>query len=529
TDVKSWLPYVLGVAGGAVVLAALVGVTWWRYGHRMEFLCRSPPSRGDSEADAVILHGEDHEQLVKETLLPGVRALGYDILEEVTTPGRLELPDRLEAVETSHSVLLTFSTREMAEDAQVNFLARYVFSRKTRSTVLFIRSQHHHNTDTDTTTRENGPRSREEADVESGQQRGSQDNNVVAGTPPPTLKKNAARNPWNNDTIRSFRVLNLPRSLYPGTSSSSSSPSSSSTRAERSWREARDVEKFWYSLQKGLPKAPRPRRTSRSGGDSEGRHRRRTNAGRVPSSTESQRPLMASVTAAGRSRGGSSLTEAGRSGAFPSTAMTSVTDAEPSATPTRDSHNDDDDDVFLKIPSPVPVEIHADPTSGGPPPPPPSQPFPEPSGDGGDRSNAPQGQPGNTSRVVVEGVPRQYYAHPDDEEEQEKDSQACCAPHSDSSDRSSNGAASKNHHHQHHYHHHPPPAKSDPRQKSLITRAGWEVGKEGGGKFVARSGGGGGEEGEEEGCCSLLESQESGYHSPVGHSHEGVPAFAAGQ
>ncbi|XP_076435751.1 uncharacterized protein LOC143275486 [Babylonia areolata] len=438
TDVKTWLPYVLGVPMGAVVLVVLIGFTWWRYGHRIEFWCRGQRIKGDSEADAVILHGEDHEQLVKETLLPGVRALGHDILEEVTTPGRLELPDRLEAVETSHSVLLTFSAREMAEDAQVNFLARYVLSRKSRSTVLFIRSQHDdHDDDTDTTAagpnaaKENSPRISEEDEcAESVQQRDSRqhNNNTVDGTTPkrnptrngpriseddeenaenaqqrdshvvggtPSKKKNAARNPWNNDTIRSFRVLTLPRSLHPGKSSSSSSSpsSSSSTRAERSWREARNVEKFWYSLQKGLPKASRT--GSRNSG-SEG-HRLRTNGGRVPSSRESHTPLIATSVSAERSGGsasedgrrtnvgcvpscreshtplmalgvsaersgsGSSVTEASESGTFPS-----VNDVEAlrSVTPTRD------DGVFWKTLSPsamVPDAIHAHPTSWDPP------------------------------------------------------------------------------------------------------------------------------------------------------------------
>ncbi|XP_076435576.1 uncharacterized protein LOC143275389 [Babylonia areolata] len=149
SDVKSWLSFELGIAGGAVVLVTSIAVTWWRCRRWAGFRFRSQPGRGSFESDAVILHGEDHEALVKHFLLPGVRSLGYNVLEEVTSPERLELLDQLEAVENSHSVLLTFSAREIAEDKHIQFLTRVVFSRKNHATVLFLRWPHHHHDDDD--------------------------------------------------------------------------------------------------------------------------------------------------------------------------------------------------------------------------------------------------------------------------------------------------------------------------------------------------------------------------------------------
>ena len=40
--------------------------------------------------DAVVVYGEDHQDLARNQLRPRLRDLGYDVLEELARPGRRE-------------------------------------------------------------------------------------------------------------------------------------------------------------------------------------------------------------------------------------------------------------------------------------------------------------------------------------------------------------------------------------------------------------------------------------------------------
>ena len=163
-----------------------------------------------------------------------------------------QLQEYLQAVEDSHSVILTFSTQELKADQQIHVLHQFVFRRKARHNVVVIRFQ-----DNDSRPGRLPPDAG--GDVEAAQPLKNDDDSV-----------------WNTTELKSFKILNVSKALLLGESD------------QLGLTDRRNADKFWYTLRKYLPKL------------ADGSSRTSTRTRRNDSMADSERPLM-SRSSMGRS------------------------------------------------------------------------------------------------------------------------------------------------------------------------------------------------------------------------------------
>ncbi|KAK7091021.1 hypothetical protein V1264_010739 [Littorina saxatilis] len=279
----TWLlPVILSLVAVAVVTVVVIAV-WWRCGHRLVFWCRTLPDRGEFDHDAVIVHDQDLEELARVHLKPGLKGLGFDVMDEVATPGKPEVLEKADAILNSYCVILAFSDEELQQSSN-RFLTDVTQLKAARS-VVFVRCDVTQNGKTDvgfSGTRddtEDGLVSRScETDAEAMtsnhvMEEGRSGSRLAEA---PDAKAKDWSKVWKDERMKAFKSLHWPRGV--------TAPTTPSHPIGR--KQARQLDKFWYNLRNHLPK---PASKSHEGRSS---HRRGKRERKGVNSTSSERRLL---------------------------------------------------------------------------------------------------------------------------------------------------------------------------------------------------------------------------------------------
>ncbi|KAK7475997.1 hypothetical protein BaRGS_00032764 [Batillaria attramentaria] len=280
------------VLGTVVVISVILFFVWRYHGDYIMFKCRRQPRRGECRYDTVVVHGDDHEQFVKDVINPQLKNRGYDVLEETARLGRLEVFENAEAVSDSYSVILSFSASELRAGQGI-FLTNIAKITHRYDNVVVIRTDDddHGDQSPAATTSEN--RVAEEEDGSSRLLAKPSDPHATnclehAATPSAdrveervtrvednNVRQQAGKHPrpesvWKHEAFKSVKILTWPKCLDDTTLNADNSSSSVALGSSRK------MNKFWYSLFNHLPKpsndreAPgRSSRNSRSSSSSQ--------------------------------------------------------------------------------------------------------------------------------------------------------------------------------------------------------------------------------------------------------------------